>query len=52
MKIKFYFSQIWAELNAHYARLYGLTREELRYTLYSVDPKGSTHYEDLHGKSS
>lgn len=30
--------QLRAELDAYYARLYGLTRDELRYTL-RVDPK-------------
>ena len=27
------------ELDAYYARLYGLTRDELRYTPFGVDPK-------------
>ena len=37
-----------AELDAYYARLYGLTRDELRYIL---DPK-EVHGEDFLGKSS
>lgn len=36
------YTQPRAELNAYYARLYGLTHDELRYTL-RVDPK------DVHG---
>ena len=31
-------ARLHAELNTYYARLYGLTRDELRYTL-RVDPK-------------
>lgn len=31
-------AQVRAELDAYYARLYGLTRDELRYT-HRVDPK-------------
>jgi hypothetical protein len=38
---------IHAELDAYYARLYGLTRDELRYTL-RVDPK-EVHGEDFPG---
>ena len=32
-------AQLRAELDAYYARLYGLTRDELRYTPYGVDHK-------------
>jgi len=32
-------AQFRAELDATYARLYGLTRDELRYTSYGIDPK-------------
>jgi len=39
------YAQIRAELDATYARLYGLTRDELRYTL-RVDPK------EVHGEDS
>jgi len=38
-----------AELDATYARLYGLTRDELRYTL-RVDPK-EVHGEDFPGET-
>lgn len=38
-------AQLRAELDAYYARLYGLTRDELRYTL-CVDPK-EVHGEDF-----
>ena len=38
-----------AELDAYYARLYGLTRDELRYTL-RVDPK-EVHGEDFPGET-
>ena len=38
-------AQIRSELDAYYARLYGLTRDELRYTL-RVDPK------EVHGEDS
>jgi hypothetical protein len=38
-------AQVRAELDAYYARLYGLTRDELRYTPYGVDPK-EVHGED------
>ncbi len=37
------------ELDAYYARLYGLTRDELRYTL-RVDPK-EVHGEDFPGET-
>ncbi len=43
-------AQIRAELDAYYARLYGLTRDELRYTL-RVDPK-EVHAEDFPGRLS
>jgi hypothetical protein len=39
-----------AELYAYYARLYGLTRDELRYTLVGVDPK-EVHGEDFPGET-
>ncbi len=42
--------QLRAELDAYYARLYGLTRDELRYTL-RVDSK-EVHGEDFPGKLS
>ena len=42
-------TQIHAELDAYYARLYGLTRDELRYTL-RVDPK-EVHGEDFPGET-
>jgi hypothetical protein len=35
-------AQFRAELDAYYARLYGLTRDELRYTLLASTPKKST----------
>ena len=38
------------ELNAYYARLYGLTRDELRYTPFGVDPK-EVHGEDFLGET-
>ncbi len=38
-----------AEMDAHYARLYGFTRDELRYTL-RVDPK-EVHGEDFPGET-
>ena len=41
-------AQIRAELDAYYARLYGLTRDELRYIL---DPK-EVHGEDFPGETS
>jgi hypothetical protein len=41
------YAQIRAELDAYYARLYGLTREELRYIL---DPK-EVHGEDFPGET-
>ena len=37
------------EIKAYYARLYGLTRDELRYTL-RVDPK-EVHGEDFPGET-
>ena len=37
------------ELDAYYAQLYGLTRDELRYTL-RVDPK-EVHGEDFPGET-
>ena len=37
-------AQFRAPLDAYYARLYGLTRDELRYTPLGVDPK------EVHGK--
>lgn len=40
-------AQIRAELDAYYARLYGLTRNELRYIL---DPK-EVHGEDFPGET-
>ena len=39
--------QLRAELDAYYARLYGLTRDELRYIL---DPK-EVHGEDFPGET-
>jgi hypothetical protein len=42
-------TQLRAELDAYYARLYGLTRDELRYTL-RVDPK-EVHGEDFPGET-
>jgi hypothetical protein len=35
-------------LDAYYARLYGLTRDELRYTPISIDPK-EVYGEDFTG---
>jgi hypothetical protein len=32
-------TRLRAELDAYYARLYGLTRDELQYTPFGVDPK-------------
>jgi hypothetical protein len=49
MRNKISSTQICAELDAYYARLYGLTRDELRYTL-RVDPK-EVHGEDFPGKN-
>ena len=43
-------AQLRAELDAYYARLYGLTRDELRYTPYGVDPK-EVHGEDFPGET-
>ena len=42
--------QLRAELDAYYARLYGLTRDELRYTPFAVDPK-EVHGEDFPGET-
>lgn len=42
-------AQLRAELDGYYARLYGLTRDELRYTL-RVDPK-EVHGEDFPGET-
>jgi len=42
-------AQLRAELDAYYARLYGFTRDELRYTL-RVDPK-EVHGEDFPGET-
>ncbi len=42
-------AQLRAELDAYYARLYGLTRDELRYTL-RVDPK-EVHGEEFPGET-
>jgi hypothetical protein len=42
-------TQVRAELDVYYARLYGLTRDELRYTL-RVDPK-EVHGEDFPGET-
>jgi hypothetical protein len=39
-------AQVRVELDAYYARLYGLTRDELRYTPVGVDPK-VVHGEDF-----
>jgi hypothetical protein len=41
------YAQLRAELDAYYARLYGLTRDELRYIL---DPK-EVHGEDFPGET-
>ena len=43
-------AQVRAELDAYYARLYGLTRDELRYTPFGVDPK-EVHDEDFPGET-
>ena len=42
-------AKLRAELDAYYARLYGLTRDELRYTL-RIDPK-EVHGEDFPGET-
>lgn len=42
--------QIRAELDAYYGRLYGLTRDELRYTPSGVDRK-EVHGEDFPGET-
>jgi hypothetical protein len=39
-----------AELDPYFARLYGLTRDELRYTPCGVDPK-EVHGEDFPGET-
>jgi len=39
-----------AELDATHARLYGLTRDELRYTPFGVDPK-EVHGADFPGET-
>jgi hypothetical protein len=39
-----------AQLDAYYPRLYGLSRDELRYTPYGVDPK-EVHGEDFPGET-
>jgi hypothetical protein len=44
------YAQLRAELDAYYARLYGLTRDELRYTPIGVDPK-EIYGEDFSGES-
>ena len=44
------YAQLRAELDAYYARLYGLTRDELRYTPFGVDPK-EVYGEDFPGES-
>jgi hypothetical protein len=43
-------AQLRAELDAYYARLYGLTRDELRYTPIGVDPK-EVYGEDFPGET-
>ena len=43
-------TQFRAELDAYYVRLYGLTRDELRYTPFGVDPK-EVHGEDFTGET-
>ena len=42
-------THLHVKLNTYYARLYGLTRDELRYTL-RVDPK-EVHGEDFPGET-
>jgi len=42
-------AQLRAELDAYYARLYGLTRDELRYTPLASTPK-EVHGEDFTGE--
>ena len=39
-----------AELDAYYARLYGLARDELRYTPFGVEPK-EVYGEDFPGET-
>jgi hypothetical protein len=48
MKVKVQWDEVRAKLDAYYARLYGLTRDELRYTL-RVDPQ-EVHGEDFPGE--
>ena len=43
-------AELRAELDAYYARLYGLTRDELRYTPFGVDPK-EVHGVDFPGET-
>jgi hypothetical protein len=43
-------AQLRDELDAFYSRLYGLTRDELRYTPCGVDPK-EVHGEDFPGET-
>jgi hypothetical protein len=43
-------TKVHAELDTYYARLYGLTRDELRYTPCSVDHK-EVHSEDFPGET-
>jgi hypothetical protein len=43
-------AQLRAELDTHYARLDGLTRDELRYTPFGVDPK-EVYGEDFPGET-
>jgi len=43
-------SPLRAELDATYARLYGLTRDELRYTPLASTPK-EVHGEDFPGET-
>ncbi len=43
-------TQLRTELDAYYARLYGLTRDELRYTPFGVGPK-EFYGEDLSGET-
>jgi hypothetical protein len=44
-------AQLRVELDAYYARLCGLTRDELRYTPFGVDPK-EVYSEDFPGETS
>lgn len=43
-------AQFRAELDVYYTRLYGLTRDELRYSPYGVHPK-EVHGEDFPGET-